>query len=78
MDTPQLALFALLVGVVLGGSVAAVVVAAYRARDRALVDASNDVPDGVRDVLAGMDDAAVVVDTSSTVVAASRAAIVFG
>ncbi|MBN9180868.1 MAG: two-component sensor histidine kinase, partial [Microbacterium sp.] len=63
MDTPQLALFALLVGVVLGGSVAAVVVAAYRARDRALVDASNDVPDGVRDVLAGMDDAAVVVDT---------------
>jgi two-component system, OmpR family, sensor histidine kinase SenX3 len=78
MDTPQLALFALLVGVVLGGSVAAVVVAAYRARDRALIEASNEVPEGVRDVLAGMDDAAAVVDSSSTVVAASRAGIVFG
>ena len=78
MDTPQLALFALLVGVVLGGSVAAVVVAAYRARDRALEEASNDVPEGVREVLAGMDDPAVVVDASSTVVAASRPAVMFG
>ncbi|WP_439591966.1 sensor histidine kinase [Microbacterium sp.] len=71
MDTMQLALLALLAGVVVGGSIAAVMVAALRARDRARIETSVAIPDGVREVLHGMDDAAVVVDASATVLAAS-------
>ncbi|MET0813226.1 MAG: ATP-binding protein [Microbacterium sp.] len=74
MDTMQLALLALLAGVVVGGSIAAVIVAALRARDRARVETSVAIPEGVREVLHGMDDAAVVVDASSTVLAASAPA----
>ncbi|MBW9093240.1 two-component sensor histidine kinase [Microbacterium jejuense] len=77
MDSTQLALLALLVGVIVGGSVAAVIFAALRARDRARVEMSADVPDGVREVLHGMDDAVVVVDSSFTVLAASAAAAPF-
>ena len=44
-----------------------------RARDRARAETSSVIPDGVREVLHGMDDAAVVVDASSTVLAASAA-----
>jgi two-component system sensor histidine kinase SenX3 len=77
MDSTQLTLLALLVGAIVGGSVSAVVVAALRARDRARLQTSVDVPDGVREVLHGMDDAAVVVDTSFTVLAASSAATAF-
>jgi two-component system sensor histidine kinase SenX3 len=78
MDTTQLALLALLAGVVIGGSVAAVVVASLRVRDRTRTQTSLEIPDGVREVLHGMDDAAVVVDGSFTVLAASAAAIPFG
>ncbi|MBA8815624.1 two-component system sensor histidine kinase SenX3 [Microbacterium halimionae] len=78
METTQLALLALFLGVAIGGSAALVVVIAFRARDRQLAEASIDVPDGVRDVLAGMDDAAIVVDASGTVRAASVAAGGFG
>nr|BFF12353.1 hypothetical protein GCM10025699_36560 [Microbacterium flavescens] len=74
MDTTQLALLALLAGIVIGGSVAAVIVIALRARDRARVETSLAIPEGVREVLHGMDDAAVVVDASFTVLAASTAA----
>jgi len=74
MDAAQLALFALLIGVVLGVSVALVVAAAYRARDRAVRRGSATVPEGIATVLAGMDDAAVVVDPSGTVVVASTPA----
>jgi len=77
MDSTQLALLALLVGVIVGGSIAAVIFAALRARDRARVEMSADVPDGVREVLHGMDDAVVVVDSSFTVLAASAAAAPF-
>ena len=77
MDTTQLALLALLAGVVIGGSVAAVIVIALRARDRARVETSLAIPEGVREVLHGMDDAAVVVDASFTVLAASSAAAPF-
>ncbi|GAA5207399.1 sensor histidine kinase [Microbacterium kyungheense] len=77
MDSTQLALLALLVGVIVGGSIAAVIFAAFRARDRARVEMSADVPDGVREVLHGMDDAVVVVDSSFTVLAASAAAAPF-
>jgi two-component system sensor histidine kinase SenX3 len=74
MDTTQLALLALLVGAIIGASVSVVIILSLRARDRARAETSSIIPDGVREVLRGMDDAAVVVDTSSTVVAASAAA----
>ncbi|WP_194410933.1 sensor histidine kinase [Microbacterium cremeum] len=77
MDTTQLALLALLAGVVIGSSISAVIVASLRARDRARADTSLHVPAGVREVLHGMDDAAVVVDASFTVLAASAAATPF-
>lgn len=70
----QLALLALLAGLLIGGSVAAVIVAAMRARDRQRVEESLAIPEGVREVLHGMDDAAVVVDASATVLAASAPA----
>ncbi|WP_344096432.1 sensor histidine kinase [Microbacterium deminutum] len=78
MDTTQLALLALLAGVVIGGSVAAVIMASVRARDRVRAQTSLDIPEGVREVLHGMDDAAVVIDASYTVHAASAAAVPFG
>lgn len=77
MDTTQLALLALLAGVVIGGSISVVVIAALRARDRVRANTSTAIPDGVREVLHGMDDAAVVVDASSTVLAASPPAAPF-
>ncbi len=77
MDTTQLALLALILGAIIGGSVSIVIVLALRARDRAQAETSSVIPDGVREVLHGMDDAAVVVDASSTVLAASTAALPF-
>jgi two-component system sensor histidine kinase SenX3 len=77
MDTTQLALLALLAGIIIGGSISAVVVAAMRARDRAHAETSVEIPDGVRGVLHGMDDAALIVDASFTVLAASAAAAAF-
>jgi len=77
MDSTQLALLALLVGVIVGGSLSAVIVAALRARDRARVEQIAEVPEGVREVLHGMDDPAIVVDSSFTVLAASAAATPF-
>lgn len=78
MDTTQLALLALLAGIIIGAAVAAVIGLSIRARARAMTETSLAIPDGVREVLHGMDDAAVVVDTSSTVLAASVAAGPFG
>lgn len=77
MHTTQLALLALLAGIVIGASISAVIVVSLRARDRARAETSLDIPEGVREVLHGMDDAAVVVDASSTVLAASAAAVPF-
>lgn len=77
MDTTQLALLALCAGIVIGGAISAIIVAALRARHRAQAGTSLQVPDGVREVLGGMDDAAVVVDASATVLAASAAAAPF-
>ncbi|MBU4465737.1 MAG: two-component sensor histidine kinase [Actinobacteria bacterium] len=74
MDTTQLALLALAVGVVIGGSFALVIVLALRARARARAETSAVLPGGVREMLAAMDDAAAVVDSSSTVLAASMPA----
>lgn len=77
MDTTQLALLALSLGAVIGGAVVAGIVLALRARDQAEIETSSAIPDGVREVLRAMDEAAVVVDASSTVRAASAAAIPF-
>lgn len=77
MDTTQLALLALLLGAIAGGSVSIGIAVALRARERARAEMSSKIPDGVREVLRAMDDAAVVVDASSTVLAASAAAVAF-
>lgn len=77
MDTTQLALLALLAGIVIGGSISAVIVTSLRARDRARDETSLAIPEGVREVLHGMDDAAAVIDASFTVLAASAAATPF-
>ncbi|GAA3644267.1 ATP-binding protein [Microbacterium awajiense] len=77
MDTTQAALLGMLAGAVIAGSITAVIFLAVRARERASEQTSVVVPAGVREVLHGMDDAAVVVDTSSTVLAASAAATPF-
>jgi two-component system, OmpR family, sensor histidine kinase SenX3 len=78
MQQTQLALLALLVGVVIGGSVVLVVALALRARDRYAAAQSTAVPDGVAAVLSALDEPAFVCDTSSTVLAASGAAEIFG
>lgn len=78
MDRTQLVLLALLLGVVVGGSVVLVIAFAVRVRDRQREQTSSDVPDGVVEVLRAMDDPAFVSDTSSTVLAASAPAEVFG
>ncbi|GAA3035897.1 sensor histidine kinase [Microbacterium dextranolyticum] len=78
MDPTPLALVALTLGVLLGGGVATLVLIALRARDRARVAASLELPDGTRAVLFGMDEVAVVVDGSLRIVAASPPAELFG
>lgn len=77
MDSTQLALLALLLGAVIGGSVSLGIVFALQMRDRAQRETSSTIPGGVGEVLQGMEDAAVVVDASSTVLAASTAATPF-
>ncbi|MGZ0713065.1 sensor histidine kinase (plasmid) [Coraliomargarita sp. W4R53] len=78
MNATQLALIALLAGIFIGGSLAALIVASLRAREHARARVSADVPDGVSGVLHGMDDAAIVVDSSLRIVAASLPAAPFG
>ncbi|WP_341973905.1 ATP-binding protein [Microbacterium sp. LWO13-1.2] len=78
MSTPQIALIALAIGLVIGVGLSMIVVWAYRARARAEEETSVVVPDGVADVLRSMDDAACVVDTSGLVLARSHAATRFG
>lgn len=77
MDSTQAALVALAVGVLIGGALATLVLMALRARDRARVEASFELPDGTRSVLQGMDEVAVVVDSSLLIVAASAPAELF-
>ncbi|MEZ3161637.1 ATP-binding protein [Microbacterium sp. BWT-B31] len=78
MQTTQLALLALAIGVIIGVSVATVVFASLRARERSRAYASSAVPEGVSAVLRAMDDAVAVVDASGTVLASSAAAEPFG
>ncbi|MBZ4488139.1 ATP-binding protein [Microbacterium sp. cx-55] len=78
MNSSQLALLALLLGALIGAAVSILIVVAFRARDRAVARNSEAVPDGVSDVLAAMDDSAVVVDASGTVRASSASGEAFG
>lgn len=78
MDATPLALLALGLGLVIGAGVVAMIVAAMRACAAAEQEASSELPDGLTDVLAAMDDAACAVDPSGLVTAASAAAARFG
>lgn len=78
MDTTQLALLALAVGIVAGCAAMALVLVSLRARDSARAATSLDLPDGTRAVLQGMDEVAVVVDSSLRIVAASPPATLYG
>ena len=78
MDSTLLALLALGLGVAIGAGIAAMIVAAMRARTAAEQQASSELPDGLTDVLAAMDDAACAVDPSGLVTGASTSAARFG
>jgi two-component system sensor histidine kinase SenX3 len=78
METTQLALLALILGAAIGSLVSIVIMASLRARDRLYAETSAAVPEGVAQVLHGMDDAAAVVDASFTILAASAQAAPFG
>ncbi|SDG81326.1 MULTISPECIES: cell wall metabolism sensor histidine kinase WalK [unclassified Microbacterium] len=77
MDSTQLELLALVVGLLVGAGAVGLVVYAVRARERTRLVTSTDLPEGTASVLQGMDDAAVVVDPSMLVLAASATAEVF-
>lgn len=78
MATPQIALLALAVGAFIGAGVVLLVVWGYRVRAQAYDESSSEIPRGVTDVLASMDDAACVIDASGQVVAVSPGAARFG
>lgn len=78
MQSVGLAVLALAIGAVLGAAVVAAVFAGILVRRRGQVQALLTVPEGVREVLAGMDDTAMVVDGSLTVLASSVPAGSFG
>lgn len=77
MDSTQLELLALVVGLLVGGGAAALVFYAARSREHTRLITSVDLPEGTASVLQAMDDAAVVVDPSMLVLAASGTAEVF-
>jgi two-component system, OmpR family, sensor histidine kinase SenX3 len=77
MDTLQAAL-SLLLGLLIGCSLTLLIVLAIHTRNRARRDDSTAIPDGVREVLAGIDDVAAVVDASGTVQGRSAAGEAFG
>ncbi|MCK6081796.1 two-component sensor histidine kinase [Microbacterium sp. EYE_5] len=78
MDSTQLALLALAVGLLVGGGAVALVFYALRARELTRRVTSVELPEGTGSVLQAMDDAAVVVDPSMLILAASATAEVFG
>ena len=78
MPSPHIALIALAAGLAIGVGITLLMVWAYRARSRFAEQVSGDIPAGITDVLAGMDDAACVLDASGLVVAVSQPAGRFG
>ncbi|BDZ37514.1 two-component sensor histidine kinase [Microbacterium suwonense] len=78
MPSPQLALFALAIGIAIGAGVVLLVTWAYRMRMQTIQDNSSSIPAGITGMLAGMDDAACVLDASGLAVATTRSAALFG
>lgn len=78
METTQVALTALALGVVMGLGMALVVYISYRTRARAELEESTRIPLGISAMLASMDDAACVVDASHLVLSTSSAASRYG
>ncbi len=78
MDTTQTALWGLLLGLFIGCSLTILIALAFAARRRAQREDAIEIPLGVREVLAGIDDVAIVVDASGTVQAMSALAEGFG
>ncbi len=78
MTSPQIALIALAIGLIIGVGLSLLVMWAYRAKAKVEEETSAAIPDGVADVLGSMDDAACVVDVSGLVLATSVAATRFG
>ncbi|MFB7252057.1 sensor histidine kinase [Microbacterium sp. NPDC056234] len=78
MTTPQIALLALAIGVLIGAGICGLILLAYRARAEAEAETSSVIPSGITDVLLSMEDAACVVDASGLVLATSHAAELFG
>jgi two-component system sensor histidine kinase SenX3 len=77
MPSPQLALFALAIGVIMGAGVVLLVIWAYRMRRQVIQQTTTTIPTGITEVLDGMDDAACVLDPSGLVVAATATAVRF-
>lgn len=78
MDTTQAAGWGLLLGLFIGCSLTLLIALAIGMRRRAQRDDATVIPIGVREVLAGIDDVAIVVDASGTVQAMSAVAEGFG
>ncbi|MGP6177811.1 sensor histidine kinase [Microbacterium sp. A196] len=78
MTQGTIALIALAVGLVIGVVLCAIFAWAYRAKARTAHATSSDVPQGIAEVLASMDDAACVLDASGLVLANSHSATRFG
>ncbi|MDZ8171928.1 sensor histidine kinase [Microbacterium xanthum] len=78
MTTTAAALLALSVGILIGAGIAVVIFLSFRARDRAQAQVSRRIPEGIREVLHGMEDPAAILDASSTVLASSAAAAPYG
>ncbi len=78
MDTTQIALLSLALGVVVGVGTSLIVFWSYRMRAEVQQEHSTTLPAGVAAVLTGMEDAACVVDASGLVLATSAAAERYG
>ena len=74
MNSLELSLLSLCLGLILGGGIALLIVVAYRTRDKHLQESSTELPDGLALVMEGMADAAAVIDTSNLILATSKAA----
>ncbi|GAA2539671.1 hypothetical protein GCM10009860_20610 [Microbacterium mitrae] len=74
MNSLELSLLSLCLGLILGGGIALLIVVAYRTRDKHLQESSTELPDGLTLVMEGMTDAAAVIDTSNLILATSKAA----
>ena len=71
MDSTQLGLLALALGIILGAGVTLIVALAVRARDKVLREQNREVPAALIAALDAIDDATAVVDSSGAVVAVS-------